>query len=279
MIDRNREFYLKGQLITVQHFCDTALAGELTPEELEDDAVLEAIFEKLEKSGRFKWKDNKTPQQAKIAKVLDKIGLEEEIKEQAKTFDAYDRAQKDYILNQQRANRGIYEAAELDFAHLGKAQEFELWVNRELNLETCVKVKNGLATVEIYNLTDKDLNKINLKYSAENVIGKTMNMVDKGATTAVKSADYVANQVLVPTGKVVGKAGVAIVGSVAKAGIKTIGGFISNAIRGGKEAYQEIKTDPDVIRAGADLIDVKNTTKRAILNHTTGSLNSNIRVR
>lgn len=279
MIDRNREFYLKGQLMTVQHFCDTALLGELTPEELEDDTVLEAIFEKLEKSGRFKWKDNRTPQQAKIAKVLDKIGLEEEIKEKAKTFDAYDQAQKDFIINQQRANRGIYEVAELDFAHLGKAQEFELWVNKELNLETCVKIRNGLTTVEIHNLTDKDLNKINLKYSTENAIGKTMDIVDKGATTAVKSADYVANQVLVPTGKVVGKAGVAIAGSITKAGIKTLGGFISNAIRGGKEAYKEIMNDPDVVRAGADLIDVKNSAKKAVLNHTTGSLNSNIRVR
>lgn len=263
----NRKLNFCGDIYTVEKF-----AKEFA-ESNEETALI--VIEKLIKQGRANWVD--TSQTKKQDKALLKTLVQEAIQEQAEVYDNYDRQALEFKHQQQRANRLTYKGIELDFAHLGKAQEFELWIVQELNLETEVAMKNGHAVLRVFNLTDKDMNAINLRYKADKGIQTVVGSVDTVAKNATKAVDYTATKVLAPTVQVGARAGVSILKTLAVTGAKTTGTLISALTNGTKQCVQEVRTDADVVRATRDILDAKDSTMRMIRNHT-GSAASGVRI-
>lgn len=250
-----------GQMYTLEKFALEFCDG--------DETQADKVIETLVKQGRANWVENDP--KAKENKAFMKSLVQQTIEEQAELHDTYDELQKEFKRNNARAGRLTYPKIELDFAHLGKAQEFQLYVANELRLESEIALRNSTCVLVIFEPTDKEYNAMVRKYKTENAINSAVGGVDKVATTATKAVDYTATKIVAPTVQVGAKAGVSILKTLTVTGVKATGTIISALAHGTKQCVQEIQTDPDVLRASRDLLNVKDSTMRGIRGHATAS--------
>ncbi len=212
--------------------------------------------------GRAKLVD--TERSSKEKKGIDRAEKQNSLVEQAELYDQYDDQMKTYALQKNRENRGIYESVELDFPHLGKAQEFQGYVIDEYRLDTEVILKGDCVTLKIYNIADNEWIRLEKKYALENKIGKAVSSVDTVATKTTGAVDYTARKVIAPTVQVGAKAGVSILKTLAITTAKATGTIVSAVTAGSKQCVQEIRTDSDVLKATRDLVSVKDATMRTV---------------
>lgn len=264
----DRKLNFCGQMFTVEQFAKEFSEG--------NETQAEKVIEVLIAQGRANWVEM-NPRQ-KEDRVMMKALVQQTIEQQADLHDHYDNLQKEYKRNQAREGRLTYEEIELDFAHLGKAQEFQLYVANVLALESEIALKGNVCTLRVFDCTDKELNAMSLKYKTENTIGAVVGGVDKVASGATKAVDYTAKQVIAPTVQVGAKAGVSILKTLAVTGVKATGTIVSALASGTKQCVSEIQTDPDVLRASRDLLGVKDSAMRAVRSHST-SVGNGIRVK
>lgn len=246
------------------NFCGTIYTMEKLAEEYCEGNLqtAEAIAEKLVNQGRATWVD--ASQHKKEDKQLLKALVQETIVEQANLYDAYDEQSKQFNRNQSREGRLTYKGIRLDFPHLAKAQEFQNYVVNNFGLETRIVIENNKCVLEVFNLTDKELNGINRVYKSDNAIQAVVGGVDKAASGATKAVDYAAKKVVAPTVQVGAKAGVSILKTLAVTGAKATGTVVTALAFGTKQCVQEISTDPDVVRATRELLEVKDGAMRGV---------------
>lgn len=261
-MDAERKLKLgkKGKVYTVQQFADKFSQGDLS--------VAELAISQLEAKGDIIWLDLKDPTEEYERKIFESATKEQSLVMQANLHDTYNEQAKAFERQQKRENRAVYKGYFLLFPDLGKAQEFELWVNQDLRLETEISLKSGQPKLNIYNLTDAELNLINRKYKAESTIQKAVGTVDKIASGATGAVDYTATKVVAPIVQVGAKAGVSILGTVAKTGAKTLGTLVTAVALGSRQCVKEIKTDEDVLKASRELINTKDSIKHSLANRT-----------
>ena len=228
----------------------------------EGEDIAASFLEMLLKSGQATIVDNEI--QTKEDKAIHQALKEQEIIEKAEMFDEYDQKQKEFKMAQSRENRLLYEQIELDFAHLGKAEEMQNWIKSELALQTEIAIVNGFCVLRVFNLTDKDLNAINLRYTTDKAIGTVVSKVEDTANFATDAVHYTANKVVSPLAKATAKASANIFKTLAVTTAKTGGTLISSLTNGIKQSSKEIQNDPEVVRAIRDLTEVKNTAKKSI---------------
>ena len=258
-----------GQLYTLEAFANEFSNG--------DAVQASKVIEVLIGQGRANWVQS--TQTAKQDKQLMKALVQQAIGNEADKHDKYDQMQKQYNREVKRENRLTYDEVEFDFAHLGKAEEFEAHVINNMGLESEIALRSGKAVVRVYNLTDQDLNSLSRKYNTEKAINGVVGGVDKVASSATKAVDYTAKQVIAPTVQVGAKAGVSILKTVAVTGFKTAGTLVSAIASGTKQCASEISTDADVLRASRDLLDVKDSAMRAVKSRTGASVGNGIRIK
>lgn len=264
----DRKLNFCGQMFTLEQFANDFADGDI-------DKASRTI-EVLISQGRANWVEHDP--RAKENKALMKALVQQTIEEQADLHDHYDVLQREHKREQQRAGRLTYDEIELDFAHLGKAQEFQIYVANVLALETEIAIRGSKCVLKVFNCTDKELNAMSLKYKTENAINTVVGGVDKVATGATKAVDYTAKQVIAPTVQVGAKAGVSILKTLAVTSVKATGTIVSALAAGSKQCVQEIQTDPDVLRASRDLLGVKDSTMRAVRSHS-ASTGNGIRIK
>lgn len=258
-----RKLNFCGQMYTFEKFAQEYCDG--------DFEQAEAVIITLIKQGRANWVEHDP--RAKENKALMKALVQQTIEEQADVHDQYDELQKEFARNLQREGRLTYPKIELDFAHLGKAQEFQLYVANELRLESEIALRGTKCTLIVFEPTDKEYNAMVRKYKTESAINTAITGVDKVATGATKTVDYTATKIIAPTVQVGAKAGVSILKTLAVTGAKTTGTLISALANGSKQCVKEIQTDPDVLRASRDLLQTKDSIARGIRAHSTSTGN------
>lgn len=202
----------------------------------------------------------RTKESRSILKALEEDGL----KDMADVHDLYDEMEKDFNKEKQRAGRMTYPKIELDFGNVVRAQEFEEFVKTEMRLETKLVIQGKAIILEVMNPTDSEYNTIVLRYKADNTVKKVLSVVDKTATGATDAVNYASTKVLVPTVQVGAKAGASILKTLFSTTAKATGTVISALAQGTKDCYKEVTTDADVLRAGRDLLEVKNTATRSV---------------
>lgn len=258
-----RKLNFCGQMYTLDKFAEDFCEG--------DKVQANQVIETLIAQGRANWVEHDP--RAKENKQLMKALVQQTIEEQANVHDQYDDLQREFKRNQAREGRLTYPKIELDFAHLGKAQEFQLYVANELRLESEIALRGTKCVLIVFEPTDKEYNAMVRKYKAENAINSVVTGVDKVASSATGAIDYTAQKIVAPTVQVGAKAGVSILKTLAVTGVKATGTIVSALAAGTKQCAQEIQTDADVLRATRDLMNVKDSALRTVRSHASATGN------
>lgn len=251
--NKEKRFKFKGAEYTFDTFTKQHAGG--------DESVSEAMLAVLESKSMIVFIDSeiKTKQDLAVEKALKELGIVQAGDE----IDAIKENNKDYEHYKKSENRLKYEQAEYDFADIYKAQEFELYAQKETRLSTSIMTKNNIHTVFVYELTDMDLTKLNRKYKLENTVDKTIDVSTDVAMMASKGVDYASKKVLAPVVQVVARSGASILKTSLSALVKTGSTLISSTYQGVKEASHEISNDAQFKIASRDLVHLKDDLRKA----------------
>ena len=268
MIDPNKKFYLNGQLYNVEDYINKFFSQDI----LNDENGIETVFESLETSGRLKWIDETPLEVQNNNDIIEAVAKEEAIIAAGKEVEERELAEKQFELEKQRENKLTYSAYILEFPTLPKAQEFEKWVKDNLMLETLITIKGELIELEIHDLTEKDMSKINIKYGTQRAVKKTLNLFNKTATVGTEVAETVASDIIVPTVQVGTKVVANMSGIVAKTSVKTASTVFNSTIEEGKKVVEDLKNDDSLKKAIATITEAKQSIRRKINNRKSHSL-------
>lgn len=269
-IDQDSIFQFNGKTYTMVQFAEAFANSNL-------EAAIGAV-EQLHRKGRIKLAN----QDSKEQKIFDSVEREIKFEEAANEYDREVEETKDARAYARRQGRATYPEIELDyptkskmFAH--KTDFMEHLRLTENQFDTKVNV-NGYTMV-IYNITDQELNYIQRTYKMDMGISNAISAMGSGANKVTDAVNYTADKVIAPAAQVAAKVGA----SVAKTGIKTatkVGASLFTAlVRGVKEAAHDVRNDADVLRAGRELINAKDTVTRKINGFGTNAGGSGIRVK
>lgn len=262
-IDTNSLFNFKGARYSFEEFKE---AYDL--EDTSDEQVLEVI-RILHKKGSLKIDEgSKTKQQ----KALEKASKEESISKLADAIDAEEEQAKDFKAKQKREERLTYELIEVSYPTYSKAIEAKQLYEKNLRLNNIDIIQRGESILLAFrDITDNDLNYINRTYLADKAINATVNTVEKGIGSVTGAVDYTARKIVSPTFQIGAKASANLLKSLAHVVVKTGATVISAGSQGIKETKEAISNDPDVIRAGRELIDAKDGVMRTVTGKTSGT--------
>lgn len=267
-INQDTRVKFNGKIHTIEQFRDMYQPNATIEEALQATALL------LQK-GKMVIADERT----KVEKVFSKALSEEEWKAAAEQHMVFEEQHLDYKAEQKREGRSIYEEIEVPFSNLLKAQEFQANIVQRLRIkETEIKLRPGEVILIFFNVTDSELNYIKRLHSADRYVDTAVSTVGKGAKLATDLTHFTATKVISPVVQVAARSSVSILRTLLTTGAKTAGSFITAASQGIKEAAFEIRHDPDVLKAGRELIQTKDSITRTVSGFSNGSNSGNIRI-
>lgn len=257
-----------GSRYTIQEFAAKfEIASEL-------DAL--ATAQTLVDKGKAQLEVNRTKEQ----KTFEKVADEENWTANANQHDMYVEAGKDFAADQKREGRARYPEVEVDYPHLLKAQEHQTLFLKNLRLrpdQVEVRIQVNLVKLVFKDITDAELNYITRTYKSDKAVGAALGFLESGVGKATGAIDYTATRIAAPMAQIGARAGVSIFKSVASTIAKVSSSALVAATQGAKAAAHEIKNDPDVLRAGRELLEVKDAGMRT-LNRGGSSASTGIRV-
>lgn len=261
IVEMDSVFTFCNRRYDMQLFADTFCGGDL------DQAL--ATVQQLCDTGRASIERNTSKEQ----RAFERTASEVEWKAQANQHDQFEEQHKDFIADKKREGRATYAEIKLDYPNLLKAQEHQNLFLRDLRIaptNTKIEIAGGLVHLKFFNVTDAELNYMKRLYQTDRVIGGVINAVDSGAQKVTGVVDYAANKIAAPTAQVVTRAGVSILKTVGKTMAKVTSGLVTASIQGTKQAAHEIRNDAEVLRAGRELLEVKDAATRLVANHSRG---------
>lgn len=203
----------------------------------------------------------------KESKTFERIEKEESWSESADQHDMFVEANKDYLAQARREGKATYAQVEFDFGNLLKAQQFQSNMVKDLRIQdTEISLRSGVCVVIFREVTDAELNYMNRVYKADKVVNATVGTVNNVAEKATGAVHYGATKIVAPVVQVGARAGASIFKTLLTTSAKTAGSLISATAQGVRSAAHEIRHDEDVLRAGRDLIQVKDGVARKITN-------------
>jgi hypothetical protein len=206
-------------------------------------------------------------QRTKEQKVFDKVDGELSITEAANKHDAFVEKNKDYQVQKKREGRATYPCVEYDFGNDLYANEFAEFAAKEVRVDVDnieIAMKSGYVIVRVFNVTDRDMNILNTKYKADKATRAAIGLVDSTAQKATDLVHYGATKVAAPMIQVGARAGASIFKTILTTAAKTASTLVTAGTQGVKAAAHEIRNDEDVLRAGRELIEVKDAAARKI---------------
>ena len=260
IITENTTIDFHGKHYTADQFAIEYCGGDITK------AI--PAMQVLVNKGQAKIYERKTKEQ----KVFEKVDREETWSEKADTHDMLEEGIKDFRAQQKRENKALYKQVEFDFPNILTAQMFQQTMVKELRLqETEISLRGAAVVVVFRNVTDSELNFMNRTYKTDKVVASAVNVVDTAARRTTDATHYAATKVIAPVVQVGARAGASIFKTILTTGAKVAGSLVTATTQGVKNAAHEIKHDPDVLRAGRELIDVKDAALRTTRNMGSGT--------
>ena len=242
-----------GKIFTLEDFAVKFYGGDL-------DVALSQL-ELLVNQGR-----------ASIIYPAKEVGVEqiEKANEQQEFYDLVEEIYNDeqreqaFKVAQKREGRLTYKAVDFAFPTQTKAREFKVNVDA-LNLESQMFLNDDdTITLQVKNLTDAELNKLQLLYKTERVVNNTLKAVENGASKATSAVDYTATKVVVPVVTVGAKAGVGVLKTLTKTTAKTASTLLTSLSHGVKQTSMELKKDSDILKAKAEILGVKDNLMQSV---------------
>jgi hypothetical protein len=253
----------------MQQFADKYAGGDMT-------AAIPAAMT-LQRKGELVLAEDLSPEQ----KVLNRIQSEVNIEEAANDADRDEELIKDARANARREGRAKYPEIELDYPTKVKMFEHKRKFMTDLRLAED-QIETGCSesgyVMKIKNITDAELNAIKRTYGADRAITAAVGMIDTGAQKITGGVGYTADKVIAPAVQVGARVGASVLKTVLKTAIKTGSTLLTATSQGVKQAGHEIKDDPDVLRAGRELLSVKDTVMRRVGSYGTSNT-SGIRIK
>lgn len=163
-----------------------------------------------------------------------------------------------YNLASKRQGVPTYESVEFEFGTQAKLNDFRTAVIN-LNLDSEVLLDaNGFYLLRVFNITDKDLGKLSMLYKTNKAVAAGVKKAEQTTDQAVKVVDYTVKNIASPVARAGFGAGVKIAKTLTT-GLFRLGAMAtSEIIEGTRATAHEIKNDPNVAVAKAELIQAKN---------------------
>jgi len=145
----------------------------------------------------------------------------------------------------------IVDEVQIDFENLHDARVMENYAKVELSLRAIVTEDPPMLSV--YNVPEGKLNSLRRRCAIENYSKATVKVINKARDIVVGTTDFVAYRVAAPIAQagIIASTGIAKV--VAKTAMATGATVIGSTLENGRRTVQELKTDPEVIKAKDEL--------------------------
>mgnify|MGYP006998071714 CR=1 FL=1 len=237
----------------------TELAGMAGVDPLNNEQVM-ALANILLKRGDITIIDERS----KFEKNMDSVAQEEIFNSFVESIDKEEEYNQDRIRKTNLENNGSHTFS-LDFITTLDATHFKNWIN-SLGIKEVAIITDDNNAIKLYvqNVTPQEYTKIVTRYKAENVIHNTMNITNKAVNNTTNAVNYGLTNVIAPTAKIVGEAGMNIGKGLFHTGLKTMAGLINSGAKAVVDTKIALATDPECLRAQNQLIETKNALKRTI---------------
>jgi len=207
-------------------------------------------------------------------KIIEQAKTEQNIEALATYIEIEENLAKKNKAIRKRENKLLYPEIELDYNNFSEAVAAENIFLEKLQLqETEISRKDGVVTLIIRNITDKELNYIKRTYKADNAINVSVQALDRGVSSILGGVDYTSKKILTPATKIVTKGFGSLFKSVVSTSVRTGASLVSNTGKAIRDTKEEIVNDTDVIKASRDLIRTKDSLSRGIKSKTGGNSN------
>lgn len=229
------------------------------------------MFELLVKKGNANIIDTRS----KDEKFMEKLLAEEAVVAMGNAVEEFEHERK--VNSQKFKNEGrlTYPEIQIQYPDFLSASQAEQFYQKELLLEdTEVTKKGGICYLIVRDITDNQLNFINATYKRDRVVAGAMNLTEKGVDNIVGAVDYTAKNVLSPAFKIGAKGAIGLIKSLTGVVARTGATVVTSTTKGAKETIEYLRDDEEVIKAGKDLINTKDSISRS-LNDKFGSSSIN----
>lgn len=149
----------------------------------------------------------------------------------------------------------------LNFATTHEALTAENWINNLGIEDTELKVKKGVVSLIISDITPQEYSKIARQYQTEKAIKTTVDMTSKVFNNTTDAVNYGLTKVVAPTAKIVGEAGMNLGKGLIHTTAKVGSGLINSGAKAVTDTKFALETDPEMLRASKELRDAKDTMK------------------
>lgn len=196
---------------------------------------------------------SKTTEEDSVIKALEK---DEELARVLASFDDEEMAHQQRVRAQQAEDVDLTNI-KLSFKTSNEAVSAEYWING-LGIEsTEVSIVKGQVSLIVRNITPVEYAKIARRYQTEKVIGNTVQLASKTITNTTNAVNYGLTNVVAPTAKIAGEAGLNLGKGVLHTGMKVGAGLVNSGSKAIEDTRVAMATDVEVLRAKKELVDAK----------------------
>ena len=248
MINKETKIIINNKTYTVQEF--------MAKYAVKDESTALMIIDKLVAQGKATIKDESTKEEKLIQDTLKAI-------EKDAIVEGLDiEAEENRIAKREKAKAEVdLTNVSLAFNSTPEAEDFRQWCYENGINDTEISERNGELTLKIYEVTPNEYVKITRKYNTEKAIKSTVNATSSVCEKATKGIDFGLTKVVAPAARIGAEAGMNIGKAVVHTGIKTGAGLINSGSKAVKQTADELRHDPELLRAGKELRDAKNKMK------------------
>lgn len=253
-IDMNSEIKLAGgKTVNMIEFADRYGLDIANPNVVISAANL------LLKRGQVTLVDKTTKEEQQLEAAMEEHAFQQIVE----NLDAEQEAHRQAKRKQALANTDSLKIT-LAFITSLDAVKFANWLSTQGITEVSEVRKGGAIKLMIEDITPQEFTKISNKYKAENAITAGVNATSKLVNGTTNAVNYGLSEVVAPTAKIVGEAGMNLGKGLFHTGVKTLAGLVNSGAKAVADTKIALSTDPDCLRATRQLQDAKNTVKRGV---------------
>ena len=242
---------IKGKKYTMQEFMNKY--GILS--ELKAISVAQAMV----KQGKISIVKHATEEEQEIENVLN----HETITSIADMIDAEEEASR-FATREAIKEESDLVSIKLSFNTSIEATSAQAWVESLGIHDSEISIKSGQISLIVRDITPNEYSKIARKYQTEKAVKKTVDIASKAVNGTTNAVNYGLTHVVAPTAKIAGEAGMNLGKGVIQTGAKVGAGLVNAGSKAITDTKVALATDPEMIKAGRELIEAKNTLMRFV---------------
>ena len=230
--------------------------------DLTDMSVVLATLNILERQGKISIVDNSTPEETMVEDAIKQSVFQDTIVGKIRAEEENEQL----LRRKKKLDEVDHVSISLTFYQTLQAQKFNNWLN--MNGINTTKLNQDLETGEIElivkDITPAEYTVISNKYTAENVINKTVDVADKTIKKTTDSVNYMASEVVAPVAKIAGKGAMNLAKGLFHTGVKVGASLLNSGIQAVEETKIAMATDPELLKASDQLLNAKNAIARRV---------------